>query len=87
MLFRQWTLVKEAETFVFRCSAGGEGRLLAEIADQVAAGRIDQDQPGLSMLIRTITASIPAGESAMAVMMSMDQGDPAEQAEKCPAEC
>ncbi len=87
MLSRQWTLVTEAETFVFRCSAGGEARLLAEIADQVAAGQIDLDQPGLSMLIRTITGSIPVGASTMAVMMSMDPGNSVAQAEKRPAGC
>jgi hypothetical protein len=73
MLGCQWTLHKDGETFVFRCRVGDEGQLLAEIADQVAGGRIALDPADIVGLVRTITDGIPPGDSALMAMIRMDQ--------------
>lgn len=71
MALRQWTLCTDAETFIFRCRAGGEGQLLAEVADQVARGRISLSEADLAALVRTIVDSMPPVESGVAVMASL----------------
>jgi len=69
----QWTLHKDGQTFIFRCRAGGEGRLLAEIADQAANGRIALDQADLAVLVRMITEVIPTGWSTFQTMLSLHE--------------
>lgn len=73
MSLRQWTLCKDAETFIFRCAAGGQGQLLAEVADQVARGKISLSEADLAALVRGIVETIPPGESAAAVMAGLAQ--------------
>jgi hypothetical protein len=72
MCIRQWTLRKEAETFIFRCRAGGEGALLAEIADQVSSGALTLGEADRAILLCGIAESIPVGQSGVTAMTSMD---------------
>jgi len=71
MSIRQWTLHKDGETFIFRCPAGGEGDLLAEIAEQVDRGDLGLDDADLAALIRMVTETIAPGESAVTAMLRM----------------
>ncbi len=70
---RQWTVCKDDETLVFRYRAGDEGRLLAEIAEQAASGRLGLNDTDVEAVVSEIIRSIPPGESASAVMISIDQ--------------
>ena len=71
---RQWTVCTDTETFVFRYRAGDEGRLLAEIADQAASGKIRLHEADVLAMVSEVIESIPPGDSALAVMISIDQG-------------
>ena len=71
MSLRQWTLCKDGQTFVLRWRAGGEGRLLAEIAEQLNRGTLPLNQSDLTVMIRMIADSIAPGSSAEAAMKSL----------------
>ena len=84
MSLRQWMLCKDAETFIFRCSAGAQGQLLAEIADQVARGKIGLAEADLAVLVRAIVQTVPPGESASAAMAGLAQAAASDAASALP---
>lgn len=68
MSIRQWMLVKNGQTYIMRWVAGDEGRLLAEMADQIAAGKLPINEDDLVELIDMIVESMPDGDSARHAM-------------------
>jgi hypothetical protein len=70
MSLRQWMLSKDRHTYVLRWRAGDEGRLLAEIAEQVERGYLPLTQEELIGMVQLICESIPPDESAMAAMIA-----------------
>ncbi|MBN1344788.1 MAG: hypothetical protein JXQ73_18995 [Phycisphaerae bacterium] len=71
MSLRQWTLCKDGQTFILRWRAGGEGRLLAEIADQIKRGTLPLNKTDLTVMIRMIADSIAPGTSGEDAMKSL----------------
>jgi hypothetical protein len=67
----QWTVLKDGQTFIFRCQPGGEGRLLAEIMSLTERGQIGLDDSEVLMLIRTIAEAVSPEESGLAALVSM----------------
>ncbi len=68
MSIRQWVLLKDGQTYAMRWLAGDEGRLLAEMADQIASGKLPLGEDDLVELIDMIVESMPDGDSGRHAM-------------------